>query len=108
MKGEGTVFPKAGRSFDPALIPKAIHDAGFTATEVEVVVDGTLAASNGTLELDVPGLKRPFVLAGGPEEASLKKQVNLVGKKIQVTGKVIEGHGGSHPTLTVETSLPLN
>ena len=101
MKGEATVYPKQGKSFDPALIPKAIHDAGFTATQVSTVVDGTLASKNGTLELDVPGLKHPFVLARGPEASSLKKQSNLVGKKIEVTGKIGAGHGGSPPTLTV-------
>jgi hypothetical protein len=108
VKGEGTVYPKPGKSFDPVLIPKAIQDAGFTATEVDAVVDGTLAVKNGTLELDVPGLDHPFVLAGGAEEVSLKKQSKLIGKKIQVVGKVSTAYGASLPTLTVEKVLPLN
>jgi hypothetical protein len=106
VKGEATVYPKPGKSFDPVLIPKAIHDAGFTATEVDAVVEGTLAARNGTLELDVPGLKHPVILAEGAQESALKKQGELVGKKIYVTGKVIEGQAGSSPTLTVEAFRP--
>ena len=106
MKGEATVYPKQGESFDPILIPKAIHNAGFAATMVTEVVDGTLRAKNGSLELDVLGLKHPFVLVGGAQVSALK-QAKLVGKKIQVTGKVIAGHGGSPPGLTVESFRPL-
>jgi hypothetical protein len=106
VKAEATVFPKPGKSFDPVLIPKAIHDAGFTATEVEVVADGTLEARNGALELDVAGLNHPFVLAEGAQESQLRKQSDLIGKKIRVTGKVSAGNGGSPPRLTVEGFQP--
>lgn len=102
MKGEGRVFPKAGKSFDPTSIPKAIHDAGFTATEVDVVVSGTLAVTNGALELDVPGLKHPFSLAGGAKEEALKEDQSLLGKKIRVVGKVREARGALPPSLTIE------
>jgi hypothetical protein len=95
----------SGKSFDPVLIPKAIHDAGFTATAVDAVVDGTLAARNGSLELEVPGLKHPFVLSGGPERSALNRESDLVGKKIQITGRVGATHG-SAPTMTVEGFKP--
>lgn len=107
MKGEATVYSKPGKSFDPVLIPKAIHDAGFTATEVDAVVDGTLAAKNGILELDVPGLRHPFILGGGAQVGALK-QANLAGKKIRVTAKVIAGRDGSPPTLMVEKFQLMN
>lgn len=102
VKGEGTVYPKAGKSFDPAPIPKAIHDAGFTATEVEVVVDGTLVAKNDALKLDVPGLKHPFILAGGAKEAALKEDKSLLGKRIRVVGRVRVARGTLPPSLTIE------
>ncbi len=103
MKGEGTIFPKAGKSFDPILIPKAVHDAGFTATEVKIVVDGTLATRSGASELDVPGLKHPFMLAGASQEDTLKKQRDLVGRKIRLTGKVQIGQADHPPTLSIES-----
>jgi copper chaperone CopZ len=102
VKGEGTVFPKAGKSFDPALIPKAIHGAGFTATEVAVVADGTLATRNGALELDVPGLAHPFLLTGGSKINALKKRADLLGKRIRVTGKLGPAQAKRPPSLAVE------
>jgi len=105
VKGEATVYPRAGESFDPVLISKAIHDAGFTATEVNVVANGALIAKDGSLELNVPGLKHPFVLAGGAQLDALKG-ANLVGKQIRVTGRVITARAGSPPTLTVEAFQP--
>jgi hypothetical protein len=103
VKGEATVYPKAGKSFDPALIPKAIHDAGFTATEVEVVVDGTLAARNGPLEMDVPALKHPFILSGGAQIGALEERKDLVGKKIRVTGQAHPAQDDRPPTLGVDS-----
>lgn len=102
MKGEGTAYPKPGKSFDPALIPKAIKDAGFTATEVTVVAAGTLAAENGGLGLHVPGLARPFLLAGGSKIGALKRRAGLVGKRIRVTGTLGPVPAGRPPSLAVE------
>jgi hypothetical protein len=102
VKAEGTVFPKAGKSFDPALIPKVIRDAGFTAAEVAVVADGTLAARNGALELDVPGLAHPFLLAGGSKIDPLRKRADLLGKKIRVTGTLGSAQDARPPSLAVE------
>jgi len=101
-KGEGTAFPKAGKSFDPALIPKAIHDAGFTATEVTVVADGTLEARHGALEVDVPGLSHPFLLAGGSKIADLRRRADLLGKRIRVIGRLGPAQAGRPPTLAVD------
>ena len=71
-----------------------------------MVADGTLTTKNSTFELEVPGLKHPFILAGGPQASSLKKQSNLAGKRIQVAGKVTVGHGTSPPSLTADKFQP--
>ncbi len=106
MKGEAEVFPKPGKSFDPVLIPKAIKDAGFSVPEVIVTADGTLAKWKDFLELDVLGLRRPFVLASGAQEEALKKRTDLLGKKIRVTGKLHGSHADQPPGLTVENFQP--
>jgi hypothetical protein len=103
VKGQAEVFPKPGKSFDPALIPKAIKDAGFSAPEVVATVAGTLVQTGGRLELNVPGLNHAFVLAGGSQEDALKKRVDLVGKKIRLTGKLHPARGDLPPGLTVES-----
>ncbi len=100
------MFPKQGKSFDPVLIPKAIKDAGFTATEVVVTADGTLVKGEKFLELDVPGLNHSFVLAGGAQADALRNRADLVGKKIRVTGKLHPGHTDQPPGLTVEDFQP--
>ncbi len=96
------MFPKPGMSFDPVLIPKAIKDAGFTATEVVAIADGTLAKPMGSLDLRVPGLKHPFIVAGGQQFQALEKRTDLVGKRVQVIGKLFPGNAGRPPGLTVE------
>jgi hypothetical protein len=100
VKGEAQVFPKAGKSFDPAQIPKAIKDGGFSATEVLVEADGTLAKRDGQLQLDIPGLNHPFALSGGPQAEALAARADSIGKKVHITGKLQPDHGG--PSLTVE------
>jgi hypothetical protein len=106
-KGEAEVFPQQGKSFDPVLISKAIQDAGFTATEVVVTADGTLAKGEEFLELNVPGLNRPFALAGGAQADALRNRADLVGKKIRVTGKLHPSHAEQPPGLTVEEFQPV-
>ncbi len=107
MKGEAEVFPKPGKAFDPVLIPKAIKDAGFSVPEVIVTADGTLANKRKDfLELDVSGLRHPFVLASGAQEEALKKRADLLGKKIRVTGKLHGSHADQPPGLTVENFQP--
>ena len=103
MKGQAEVLPKPGKSFDLARIPKAIEDAGFSAPEVVATIVGTLAQSKDGLELYVPGLNQPFVLAGGPQGDALKKRTDLVGQKIRLTGKLHPSHGDLPPGLTVES-----
>ena len=102
MKGEGKIFPKKGKSFDPVLIPKAIKNAGFTATEVTVVADGTIAAKNETSELTVPGLTYSFVLVGGPKADLLTKRADLLRKRIRVTGKLSPSQAGPPAGISVE------
>jgi len=103
VKGEAQVFPKPGKFFDPAQIPKAIKDGGFSATEVLVEADGTLAKRERLLELDVAGLKHAFALSGGPQMDALAARVDLVGKKVHITGKLQPAHGELPPGLTVES-----
>lgn len=103
MKGEAQVFPKPGKSFDPEQIPKAIKDAGFSAPEVLVEADGTLAKREGFLELDVPGLKHAFALSGGPQMDALAARADLAGKKVHITGKLQTDHRELPPRLTVES-----
>jgi hypothetical protein len=107
VKGEAVVFPKPGRSFDPVLIPKAIKDAGFSAPEVMASVEGTLARKKEFLELNVPNLKHPFVLAGGAQADALGKRADLAGKRVQITGKLHGSHGDLPPGLTVESFQPM-
>ncbi len=102
VKGEAQVFPKPGKSFDPVLIPKAIQDAGFTAADVVVTAEGTLVKGREFPELNVPGLNRPFVLAGGSKADALSKRPDLVGRKIRVTGRLHPHHADQPPGLTVE------
>lgn len=97
------MFPKPGKSFDPALIPRAIQDAGFTAMEVVVMADGTTVKKGQLLELEVPGLQHPFVLNGGAQADALKKRADLVGKNIRVNGKLYLRHADRPSGLTVET-----
>jgi len=108
VKGEATVLPMPGQSFDPVRIPKAIHDAGFTATEVTVVADGTLAGTKGVLMLNVPGLAHPFLLVHGPQFASLKGQSDLLGKRVRITGKLAPAQAGRPPSLSVEAFSALH
>ncbi len=106
VKGEAEVFPKPGRSFDPALIPKAIKAAGFSAPEVTVTADGVLVQRKEFLELNIPGIRHSFLLAEGAQAGSLKKRADLLGKKIRVTGKLHPSHGDLVPGLTVEDFQP--
>lgn len=103
MKGQAEVFPKPGKSFDPMLIPKAIKNAGFSVPEVLVTVDGTLGRKKEFLELEVPGLTHPFVLAGGAQEPALKNRAEFSGKRLRVTGKLNPSSADLPPRLTVES-----
>ena len=102
MKGTAEVFPEQGKSFDPVGIPKVIEEAGFSAAEIILSVDGTLVEGKEYLELEVPGLENPFLLVGGEYEERLSKGVDLVGTEIRVNGKFRSGDPGQSPTLTVE------
>lgn len=102
MKGTAEVFPEQGRSFDPVRIPRVIEEAGFSATEILLSVDGTLVEGEEFLELEVPGLESPFLLVGGENAERLSKGVDLVATEIRVTGKLRLGDSGQPPTLTIE------
>lgn len=100
MKGEGIVFSKKGKSFDPARIPKAIHDAGFTVTEVTVAAVGAVERADGGLRLSVPGLNHSFRLSGGAKLDALANSANVSGQSVQIKGKL--GNEKEDPALTVE------
>ncbi len=102
MKGQAEVFPKPGKTFDPALIPKAVRDAGFSATEIVVQADGTLVQDTQGLHLTVPGLSYSFVLSDGPGGDALAKREDLLGKAIRVTGKLRVTNSNQPSELTVE------
>ncbi len=102
MEGTAEVFPGQGKSFDPVGIPRLIEEAGFSATEINLSVDGTLVQGEEFLELEVPGLESPFLLVGGEAAERLSKGVDLMGTEVRVTGKLRPGDSGQPPTLTVE------
>ncbi len=102
MKGTAEVFPEQGESFDPVGIPRVIEEAGFSATEIILSVDGTLVQGEESLELEVPGLENPFLLVGGEQAEKLSRGVDLVATEVRVTGKLRHGDSGQLPTLTVE------
>ncbi len=108
MKGEAEVSPEPGKSFDPVLIPKAIEDAGFTASEVLVTADGTLVERGGSLALQVPGLKHSFALRGGAWEEALQKRQDLLGKSIRLSGRLHSGDDGRPEALSVEEFTTTN
>lgn len=102
VKGEAELLPKPGRTFDPVLVPKAVKDAGFSAPEVAVTVDGTLLKGEQGPELDVPGLRHPFILADGARAEALRKREDLEGKRVRITGKLHPSGADLPPGLTVE------
>jgi len=104
--GSAVVRPASGKSFDPARIPKAVKDAGFTPGEIEVTAAGTLVEENGLLRLKMQGPVPAFVLAGGPKAEQLKSRPDLLGKRVRVTGKLHPFHADKPAGLTVESFEP--
>jgi len=102
VKGTAEVFPEREKSFDPLRIPIAIEEAGFSATEILLSVDGTLVQGKEFLELEVPGLESPFLLVGGEQAERLSKGVALMGTELRVTGTLRPGDSGQPPALTIE------
>jgi len=102
VEGTAEVFPEQGNSFDPVGIPRLIEEAGFSATEIILSVDGTLVQGAEFLELEVPGLESPFLLVGGEQAERLSRGVDLVATELRVTGTLRPGDSGQPPTLTVE------
>lgn len=104
VKGEAQVYPQAGKSFDPVLIPKAIKDAGFTARDIVVTTVGTVSKGSDFLKFDVPGVRR-FDLVGGARGGELSGRSDLLGQRLRVTGRL---NAGANPArLSVESFQPL-
>ena len=89
-------------SFDPVRIPEVIEEAGLSATEIILSVDGTLVEGEEFLKLEVPDLKSPFLLVGGAQVDRLSEEVSLIATEIRVTGKLRPRDAGQPPTVTVE------
>ena len=106
--GQAVIRPTAGKSFDPTKIPKAVKDAGFTPGEIEVTATGTLARENGLLRLKMLGPVQQFVLAGGAKVEELNNRSDLLGKRVQVTGKLHPSHADQPPGLTVDSFVVLS
>ncbi|MCI0624433.1 MAG: hypothetical protein L0387_22770 [Acidobacteria bacterium] len=96
------IKPKAGTSFDPTKIPKAVKDAGFTPGDIEVTAVGTLKTEGDLLLLEMYGPVPRFVLAGGQNWEELKRRSDFVSKRLQVRGKLHPYHADRPPGLTVE------
>ena len=96
------ITPKAGRSFDPRGVPKAVRDAGFTPGRIELTAAGKLARRGDLLVLEMTGAIKEFVLAGGAQAEVLAKRADLVGRRIRVQGELHPGHADQPPGLTVE------
>lgn len=94
--GKAVVLPAEKKSFDPAKIPEAIKNAGFSAPTVEIVVRGKVEKWKDMLALRVPGYPQPFVLAGGKQFDDFRKAAP-VGTPVQVTGLLHGSHGDSRP-----------
>ena len=96
------IHPAKGRTFDPAEIPRAIRDAGFSSPEVFFTVKGRLEKEGEWLALRVPGLRHIFFLEGGPGFAELKAATTFLNKTIRVSGKLHGSHADRAPGMTVE------
>ena len=82
-------------SFDPVRIPEVIEEAGLSATEIILSVDGTLVEGEEFLELDVPELERAFLLVGGAHLDRLTEGADLIATKLRVTGQLRPRRRGS-------------
>lgn len=80
-----------------------MKDAGFTPGEVTVTASGTLARKGGLLWLNMTGPVPQFVLAGGAKADELSSRVDLLGKRVRVTGNLHASHADRSPGITVVT-----
>lgn len=101
------ISPKAGKSFDPRRISKAVRDAGFTPGRVELTAAGQLARRGDLLVLEMTGAVKEFVLAGGAQGDALTDREDLLGRRLRVRGELHPEHADQPPGLTVERFEPL-
>ncbi len=100
---QAVVTPAEEKGFDPTQIPKAVRRAGFAPGDVHVTAVGTLSKQGELLALQMTGLLKMFVLAGGARVDELSQKSELLGQRVQVTGKLHPSHADKPPGLTVET-----
>ncbi len=101
--GQATVLPAEAKSFDPAKIPKAVKDAGFSPGDIQVTAVGTLTRENDFLLSEMPGPVRKFMLGGGAKAKELKKRRDFLKRRLRVIGKLHPYHADRPPGLTVES-----
>ncbi len=106
-KAAAVIHSARGRTFDPADIPRAVRDAGFSSPEVEFTARGAVEKQEGWFVLRIPGVRHVFYLEGGAHIGDLKSATALLGKTIQVTGKLHGSHGERPPGMTVEEYAPV-
>jgi len=101
-QGVAVIHPAKSRTFDPAEIPRAVRNAGFSSPEVLFTATGKLEKEGERLALRVPGLRHVFFLEGGASFAELKAATTVLNKTIRVSGKLHGSHGDRPPGMTVE------
>ncbi len=95
------ILPAEGKSFDPAKIPGAVKDAGFSPGEIKITAVGRLASSEGTLRLEMAGALAFLVLDGGEAE-QLSKQTGMAGQILRVDGTLRPSQAGQPPGMSVD------
>ena len=95
----------AAEGFDPAALPEAVKEAGFTSPETElslvVRATGTVAAEGETLSLDLPGTRWQLT---GDRLIELKP-----GTRVRVTGAFTPaGEVEQFATLRVLSAEPID
>lgn len=85
-KAEGTVFLKEREPLRPDVLKKAIEDAGFTPTWMEITAAGMVKKRDNSLILKIEEISQEFILVGD----RTKEIEKLIEKKVVVTGNVQE------------------
>lgn len=98
MKAETTFTLQPGKKLEPAVLRKAVVDAGFTPRDVFVTVRGKAREENGKLIFRPLGIDQVFSLvqseqteklkAGGPKEVGIRAKV--IGDKPHLSLEVQE------------------
>lgn len=105
-KGAAVIKAAQGKTFDPAQIPGAVRDAGFTSPEIGFTARGILVKEGAGFALKIPGLRHSFRLEGEGRFEALKGETDLIGKTIEISGNLLLGREKRAPAMTVESFKP--